>query len=221
MGCAGRLNPWGPACYCTLFLILFISPIKCHSFFFFFFLFTFSITTLLLSLFFIISSLMISSPSYPLIHLLSYFYYSVLLHIFLSLLTTTRFLFVYHVRSRKSKSRLLVGFDLPHHTFCIFKAFEWCGANCKDPCSCNMGSSWESSCATLWTIFLHPYPSQRRWPLSKSSMITLYLLWCSTSNLKYLIMQALCSFPSLIFTVKIVVVNDLCNPPNPLLQSLL
>ena len=141
MGCAGRLNPWGPACYCTLFLILFISPIKCHSFFFFFFLFTFSITTLLLSLFFIISSLMISSPSYPLIHLLSYFYYSVLLHIFLSLLTTTRFLFVYHVRSRKSKSRLLVGFDLPHHTFCIFKAFEWCGANCKDPCSCNMGSS--------------------------------------------------------------------------------
>ena len=164
------------------------------------------------------SSLMISYPSYTLIHRLSY-HYSLLLNI--SRLTTTRFLYVYHVHSRKSKSHLLVGFHLPHHTFCIFKAFEWCGANCKDPCSCNMGSSWESSCATLWTISLHPYPSQRRWPLSKFSMITLYLLWCSTSNLKYLIMQALCSFLSLIFTVKIVVVNYLCNPRNPLLRSVL
>ena len=217
MGCVGRLNPCGPACYCTLFLILFISPINCHSFFFFFFLlFTFSVTTLLLSLFFIISSLIISSASYTLIHLL-YYYYSLLLHIFLSLLTTTRFLFVYHVPSGKSKSCLFFGFDLPHHTFCIFKAFEWCGANCKDPCSCNMGSSCENSCATLCTFSLHLSPSQRRCPLPKSSMITLYLLWCSTIDLKYLIMQVLCSFPSFILTLKIVVVNYLCNPPRPLL----
>ena len=82
------------------------------------------------------SSLMISYPSYTLIHRLSY-HYSLLLNI--SRLTTTRFLYVYHVHSRKSKSHLLVGFHLPHHTFCIFKAFEWCGANFKDPCSCNMG----------------------------------------------------------------------------------
>ncbi|KAJ9676659.1 hypothetical protein PVL29_021935 [Vitis rotundifolia] len=68
------------------------------------------------------SSLMISYPSYTLIQRLSY-YYSLFLNI--SRLTTTRFLYVYHVHSRKSKSHLLVVifFSLPGCFIFFFLCF--------------------------------------------------------------------------------------------------